>query len=119
MVMWMLNKAFAFFTASSKSFFIFFIQVPNLFVIESIDSIKLASKVNDACRECEREPLSVFVQINTSGEDSKSGLSLDGGESVMTLAKHIKENCPHLKLAGLMTIGAADGSSPIPYFKVS
>lgn len=58
---------------------------------------------------CEREeiyketPLLVFVQVNTSGEEEKSGV--EPGDAA-ELCRHIMEKCPRLKLQGLMTIGA-------------
>lgn len=41
--------------------------------------------------------------MDTSGEDTKSGVT---AEEAVELAQHILSNCPHLKLAGVMTIGA-------------
>lgn len=57
-----------------------------------------------------------MIQINTSGEDSKSGLpALTASSDLATselaqLAKHILIECPRLRLAGLMTIGALEQS---------
>jgi uncharacterized pyridoxal phosphate-containing UPF0001 family protein len=48
------------------------------------------------------------LQVNTSREESKFGI--DPG-NVAELAKHIAKECPHLKLAGLLTIGQPDYSS--------
>lgn len=48
--------------------------------------------------------LSVHIQVNTSGEEEKSGC--EPGESTVALCKDILENCPSLELLGLMTIGA-------------
>ena len=48
-------------------------------------------------------PLRVCVQVNTSGEAEKSGVE---PSEAAALCKHIKEKCSHLKLQGLMTIGA-------------
>lgn len=47
--------------------------------------------------------LRVMVQVNTSGEESKSGV--EPGDT-LNLCKHIRDECPHLRLSGLMTIGA-------------
>lgn len=47
--------------------------------------------------------LRVMVQVNTSGEESKSGVEPG---NTLELCRHIKEKCPHLRLSGLMTIGA-------------
>ena len=49
-------------------------------------------------------PLRVCVQVNTSGEESKSGTA--PGADTFALCKHILTTCPHLRLHGLMTIGA-------------
>ena len=46
-------------------------KIPNLWVIESVDSIKLAEKLNSACLLAERaDPLNVFVEVHTSDEES-------------------------------------------------
>ncbi|KAL9056368.1 MAG: hypothetical protein Q9162_002959 [Coniocarpon cinnabarinum] len=49
------------------------------------------------------ERLRIHVQINTSGEESKSGVE---PHNATGLCKHIIDSCPHLRLAGFMTIGA-------------
>ncbi|GIL44217.1 hypothetical protein Vafri_1741 [Volvox africanus] len=83
--------------------------VPNLAMVETVDSTKLADKLNRAVEVAGRtEPLRVMVQVNTSGEESKFGV--DPGACV-ALAKHIVQSCPKLRLAGLMTIGMPDYSS--------
>jgi len=93
-------------------------NVPNLFVIESVDSVKLATEINKNCAkllapngrwlELGRGKLNVMVQVNTSGELSKSGVEPN---DCVKLAEHIHRNCPALNLFGLMTIGKADDSS--------
>eukprot|EP00894_Picocystis_sp_ML_P004440 jgi/Pico_ML_1/54957/g90.t1 len=47
----------------------------------------------------------VFLQINTSEEVSKHGVDPD---ACVALAQHVVDSCPHLRLAGLMTIGKPD-----------
>jgi pyridoxal phosphate enzyme (YggS family) len=80
--------------------------IPNLYAVETIESSKKADSLNKACVQVSREsPLNVFVQINTSGEESKSGAD---PSTSLEIAKHIVENCSYLKLFGLMTIGAPD-----------
>lgn len=78
-------------------------EVPNLAVLETIDSQKLAAKLNNACESVGREPLSVFIQVDTSGEDTKSGVEV--GAELAELLAFIKEKCPFLRVSGLMTIG--------------
>ncbi|XP_069474061.1 pyridoxal phosphate homeostasis protein [Ambystoma mexicanum] len=78
--------------------------VPNLFMLETVDSIKLADKVNSSWqKKGSSERLKVMVQINTSGEDSKHGLPPT--ETVATV-DHIIKKCPSLEMVGLMTIGS-------------
>lgn len=48
-------------------------------------------------------PLRVMVQVNTSGEEAKSGVE---PADALALCKYIVEKCPSLQLTGLMTIGA-------------
>ena len=77
-------------------------------------------------------PLNVMLQVNTSDEQSKSGLApLDvdeGGEDgpsvsleVVDLASHIILSCKRLHLLGVMTIGSfeasTDDSRPNPDFE--
>ena len=88
--------------------------VPNLFVVEGVDSENLATKLDNACKALGREPLRIFIQVNTSGEDSKSGVSPDG---CVALARFVSSSCPHLHLSGLMTIGKFGDKSP-KYFEV-
>lgn len=60
-----------------------------------------------ACQAAERDrPLGVFIQIDTSGEDAKSGVSHSDLDACLSLARHIKDSCPLLALKGVMTIGA-------------
>jgi pyridoxal phosphate enzyme (YggS family) len=68
--------------------------------VDSVDSVELARALNRAAGEA-RRALSVLVEVNTSGEASKTGI--DPGE-ISELADGVLD-CPHLKLEGLMTIG--------------
>ena len=48
------------------------VKVPNLYMLETIDSAKLANTVNAAWLKLNKpEKLKVYAQINTSGEESK------------------------------------------------
>uniref|UniRef100_A0A7S3P5G3 Pyridoxal phosphate homeostasis protein n=1 Tax=Amphora coffeiformis TaxID=265554 RepID=A0A7S3P5G3_9STRA len=71
-------------------------------VVETIDKIKLANKLNNAVAGKEGK-LKVFVQVNTSGEESKSGCE---PSEVLELCEQIIKECENLQLMGLMTIGA-------------
>ena len=82
-------------------------EIPNLSMIETVDSERLASKLNTACLSVGRR-LSVLVQVDTSGEDTKSGVDTD---QLLPLVGHILSSCPHLLFRGLMTIGAPNDTS--------
>ena len=82
--------------------------VPNLYMVETVDSVKLANKLNTAVGDAEREPLNVMVQVNTSGEETKFGVN---PEDCLSLAKHIIADCGNLHFKGLMTIGMPDYTS--------
>lgn len=80
--------------------------------MESVDTAKKADQLQKG-REAmyEREnieyhaqvPLRVFVQVNTSGEEEKAGVE---PQEAAALCRHVREQCRHLKLQGVMTIGA-------------
>lgn len=57
----------------------------------------------------------MFVQVNVSGEGSKSGVEPVACEG---LVRHVLDECPRLRLRGLMTIGKT-GDTTTKYFKVS
>lgn len=83
-------------------------QVPNLWCVSSVDTAKKADALEKgraalADKQELSEKLHVLAQINTSGEAEKSGVE---PKDATDLCKHIREKCPHLHLAGLMTIGA-------------
>uniref|UniRef100_A0A0K8TTC5 Pyridoxal phosphate homeostasis protein n=1 Tax=Tabanus bromius TaxID=304241 RepID=A0A0K8TTC5_TABBR len=81
------------------------LKVPNLHMVQTVDSEKLANGLDSAWSRLEKSkdgPLEVLVQINTSGEDEKSGVE---PEHASALYKHIKEDLPNLKVKGIMTIG--------------
>ncbi|TVY85650.1 Pyridoxal phosphate homeostasis protein, partial [Lachnellula willkommii] len=79
--------------------------LPNLHTVSSVDSLKKATQLNLGRSSFPTSPpLHIHIQLNTSGEASKSGTV--PGPDTTALAQHIIKECPHLKLAGLMTIGA-------------
>lgn len=91
--------------------------IPNLYLVETLDSVKAAQALQKALvnLETKREgPLRVYLQVNTSGEDAKGGLPPLGGHGqddkggeLVQLAQTIIQDCDQLELSGLMTIGAA------------
>uniref|UniRef100_A0A8C6REC0 Pyridoxal phosphate homeostasis protein n=1 Tax=Nannospalax galili TaxID=1026970 RepID=A0A8C6REC0_NANGA len=93
--------------------------VPNLFMLETVDSVKLADKVNSSWqKKGSAGRLKVMVQINTSGEESKYGVP---PSETIAVAEYIKSNCPSLEFVGLMTIGSFGhdlSQGPNPDFQV-
>ena len=96
------------------------VAVPHLFVIETIDSEKLATTVDKEWARHRSLPegtgaperINVMVQVNTSGEPQKSGVQ---PADAPALVRFIRTSCPHLHLLGLMTIGEAAlaGGDPV------
>ncbi|CAI0437292.1 unnamed protein product [Linum tenue] len=88
--------------------------VPNLTMVEGVDNEKVANILDKVVSSLGRNPLNVMVQVNTSGEASKSGIDPSG---CVKLAEHIKLHCPNLALSGLMTIGMPDYTSTPENFR--
>ncbi|KAH7569447.1 hypothetical protein ACOSP7_012852 [Xanthoceras sorbifolium] len=88
--------------------------VPNLATVESVDDKKIADRLDRMVASIGRKPLKVYVQVNTSGEESKSGIE---PSECVELAKHVSQDCPNLEFCGLMTIGMPDYTSTPENFK--
>jgi len=71
--------------------------------VHSVDRIKIARRLNEQ-RPQHRLPLQVCLQVNISGETSKSGTTI---EELPELASAVLE-LPSLRLRGLMAIPAAN-----------
>ncbi|CAM2933472.1 YggS family pyridoxal phosphate-dependent enzyme [Vibrio rarus] len=69
--------------------------------VHSIDRAKIAQRLNDQ-RPADKGALQVLIQVNTSGEASKSGIST---QQAVELAAVI-DGLPNLTLRGLMSIPA-------------
>lgn len=85
-------------------------DIPSLFqVVHSIDSLKLAEKLSRSLVES-GQILDVLVQVNVSGEDSKSGLEAVNWENDSTVQNTVLEAVQHiaglsnLNVRGLMTM---------------
>ncbi|XP_026323100.1 pyridoxal phosphate homeostasis protein [Hyposmocoma kahamanoa] len=83
------------------------LSAPRLYMIQTVDSKKLADSLNKQWTKVRNgeEMLNIMVQVNTSGEEAKSGI--EPFESV-TMVEYVLKNCPSLKFNGLMTIGQYD-----------
>ncbi|QBQ53649.1 YggS family pyridoxal phosphate-dependent enzyme [Nitrosococcus wardiae] len=67
--------------------------------VHSVDRLKIAQRLNQQ-RPPELPPLNICLQVNISGEDSKSGTT---PEALTEIAKAVAE-MPRLSLRGLMTL---------------
>jgi hypothetical protein len=69
--------------------------------VHGVDRLKIAQRLSEQ-RPVDLPPLNVCLQVNVSGEESKSGVE---PEQVMELAREVSK-LPRLKLRGLMAIPA-------------
>ena len=72
----------------------------NIYLIQSVDSIKLAKEINKEAQKQEKN-INILVEVKTSSEESKTGIP---PEELDNLIQEIKE-LPNINLLGLMTIG--------------
>ncbi len=66
-------------------------------VIQSVDSLHLAEEISKRALK----PIEIFIEVNTSGEESKFGIAPDQALSLIGRIAGL----PNLRLIGLMTIG--------------
>ena len=80
-------------------------SVPHLWCVETVDSERLASSLDASWKKrggASKEKLKVFVQVNTSSEDSKHG---SPPAKASEIVRHVLEKCENLEFRGIMTIG--------------
>ena len=82
--------------------------------VHSVDSVKLLETLDRQAAEAGRT-LNVLVQVNVSGERSKSGLAPEGVLPVLEQGNRLH----HVQIRGLMTIPplAEDAEKARPYFR--
>ena len=71
-------------------------------LLQSLDSLDLALELNKKL-EAKGKNMSALLQINSSGEVTKSGVT---PQEALDIYKQIQESCPNINLKGVMTIGA-------------
>lgn len=69
--------------------------------VQSVDRLDIADRLQRRLETIDHAPLDVFLQVNTSAEDSKGGAAPDDAAA---LAKEVARR-DRLRLKGLMTIG--------------
>lgn len=84
-------------------------------VIQSLDSIELAKRLERICIDEGRDELPVLVQVDLAGEETKSGIS----ESELSELVGYLKTCRRLKFKGLMVLPPYfdDPESARPFFK--
>jgi len=94
------------------------LKSPNLFMVETVQSIKIVDLMNGILKKSKRrDKLNIMVQINTSHEAQKGGVM--PGEDAVSLTRHIVEKGSNMNLKGFMTIGSFDhdlSTGPNPDF---
>ena len=88
-------------------------DVPNLWMIETVDSVRLADSLQAACLQFQRDTLNILIEVCTSTEGTKSGIALT---EVDALVDHIMSKCDRLQLRGFMTV--ADPAKPTTSFQL-
>ncbi len=83
-------------------------------MIHSVDSLKLLQRIDQLAADCGRT-IAVCLQVNVSGEASKSGLTPEAVPDVLEGATR----CINVDLVGLMTIPpfTPDPSEAAPHFR--
>lgn len=84
-------------------------------VIEAVDSLELARRLERICEEEGRDELPVFVQVDLAGETTKSGVA----ESELPQLAGYLQNYKHLQFKGLMILPPFfdDPEMTRPYFQ--
>jgi pyridoxal phosphate enzyme (YggS family) len=84
-------------------------------VIHSVDSFELAQRLERICEEEGRDKLSVLVQADLAGEETKSGAA---AEQLNEITGYLK-GCRHLSFDGLMVLPPFfdDPEATRPYFQ--
>ena len=83
-------------------------------VIQSVDSLELATRLERICGEEGRDELAVFIEVDLAGEETKTGISVDALPQLVDFLKTSK----HLRLNGLMIVPPYDDNveNTRPYF---
>jgi pyridoxal phosphate enzyme (YggS family) len=85
--------------------------------IDSVDSVRLARKLNVAAEQLKRR-LPILIEINVGGEAAKSGMAAASPELDELL--RIAPELNHLEIRGLMSVPpySEDAEATRPYFRI-
>lgn len=88
--------------------------VQNFDLIHSVDSVRLAREISRHSA-ADGKLTSILIQVNVSGEESKSGLPLEAAESAVA---DVLESAPDVVIKGLMTMAPFEvPEAARPHFK--
>jgi pyridoxal phosphate enzyme (YggS family) len=76
-------------------------------VIESVDSVELARRLDRLAGELVRAPLGVYLQVNVDRDEAKAGFLPETLEAELPALAAL----PNLSLMGLMTVGRLTGTA--------
>lgn len=76
-------------------------------LIHSVDSIKLMDEIERQAEKHGVDNMDILIQVNISGEETKSGVGADEVEELLLHAGELR----HVKVKGLMTIAPKTDSS--------
>ena len=81
----------------------------------SVDTVSLVDRMNTVAEDMGASP-HVLLEVNVSGEKSKSGMK---PEEVRDVLAHIMQECPRITVEGLMTMApfSEDPEDARPYFR--
>lgn len=77
------------------------LNINNLTTISSVDDLDLAKTINSNCEKLNRK-IDIFIQVNISNEESKSGCKII---DLVKLYGEILKFCPNINLKGIMALG--------------
>lgn len=85
-------------------------------VIQSVDSVELAERLERICAEEDRPQLQVFAQVDLAGESTKSGID---EKKLPEMVEFFNTGCERLKFVGLMILPPFfdEPEASRPYFK--
>lgn len=85
-------------------------------MIETIDSVELAEKVDKECK-LNNKIMPVLIEINSGEESNKTGVFPEDVEQLIFQIKDL----PNIRIKGLMTMGPrfGDPEKSRPYFKIT
>ena len=85
--------------------------LPLVSLIHSVDSERLLAAINEvrATDSDNASPVSVLLEVNTSGEAAKHGLAPEEVETLLAAAPQF----PHVAIRGLMTMAALEGGETV------